>query len=291
MKISIVIPTYNRAHIIEPAIKSILKQTLTDWELIIVDDGSTDNTAEVIEKYLSDSRVNYIQKENSGAAESRNVGVANATAEVITFLDSDDEAEPHWLQTMAERMEQDRADLVCCGLSRLDADGKIIEVKMPKKQSALFNGITCKITNGGSYMLKKPIFKEIGGFDKDLQAGQHTELAMRLVPYIEAKGLKISNIYESLIRINIHDGERIRTNYKAKYLGSSHTYHKHYNLFKKSKNAKSRFEGIIAFNAYKLGYYAEARAYGLKSFLTKPTIKDFLRYTKYLLTVKGSNSR
>ena len=291
MRISIVIPTYNRAHIIEPAIKSILKQTLADWELIIVDDGSTDNTAEVIKKYLGDSRIRYVQKENSGAAESRNVGVAHATADVITFLDSDDEAEPHWLETMANAMQQEEADIVCCGLSRIDADGKVLEVKMPKKQSALFNGITAKFTNGGSYMMKKSIFEAVGGFDKDLLAGQHTELAMRLVPYVEAKGLKIHNIFESLIRINIHDGARIRTNYKAKYLGSSHTYRKHYNLFKKSKNAKSRFEGIIAFNAYQLGYYAEARSFGLKSFLTKPTLKDFLRFTKYLLAVKRVNTR
>ena len=290
MKVSIVIPTYNRAHLIEPAIRSILKQTHSEWELLIVDDGSTDNTDAVIEQYLRDARVKYIKKENSGAAESRNVGVANATADVITFLDSDDEAEPHWLQTMTGRMEQDGADVVCCGLSRYDANGKVVDVKMPKKQSALFNGVTCKITNGGSFMMKRYIFDAIGGYDKDLRAGQHTELAMRLVPYVEAKGLKISNIYESLIRINIHEGDRIRTNYKAKYLGSSHTYHKHYNLFKKSKNAKSRFEGIIAFNAYKLGYLSEARTYAWKSFMTKPTVKDFLRFTKYLLAVNKSSS-
>ena len=216
------------------------------------------------------------------------MGVANATADIITFLDSDDEAEPFWLDKMLQTMAREKADIVCCGLSRFDKQGNLVDVKMPKKLSALFNGITGKFTNGGSFMMKKDIFEAIGGYDPELRAGQHTELAMRLVPYVEKNGLKIANIHESLIRINIHDGVRIRTNHKAKYLGSSHTYHKHYDLFKKSKNAKSRFEGIIAFNAYKLGHMSEARAFGLRSFLTKPTLKDFLRFMKYLLAVKTS---
>ena len=62
MKVSITIPTYNRAHLIEPAIKSIFNQTVTDWELIVVDDGSSDNTAEVVEKYLADPRVRNVRR-------------------------------------------------------------------------------------------------------------------------------------------------------------------------------------------------------------------------------------
>lgn len=288
MKVSITIPTYNRAHLIGKAIQSVLRQTHESWELLVVDDGSTDDTEEAVKEFLSNPKVRYIKKENSGAGHSRNVGVAHSTADIITFLDSDDEAEPFWLEKMTQRLAEDKSDIVCCGLSRYDVNGELIDVKMPKKLSTLFNGITGKFTNGGSFMMKKHIFEAIGGYDPEVRSGQHTELAMRLVPHVEAHGLKISNINESLIRINIHPGARIRTNYKAKYQGSLHTYKKHYSLFQKSKNAKSRYEGIIAFCAYKLGYLSVARTYGLKSFLTRPTLKDFLRYTRYLLSIRKS---
>lgn len=287
-QVSVIIPTYNRAHLLEPAIRSVINQTLPDWELLIVDDGSTDNTPAVVEKYLDDSRIKYIQKKNSGAGHSRNVGVAHASHSIITFLDSDDEAEPVWLEKMRHEIVHGQADIVCCGLSRYDSDGKLIDTKMPHKLSTLFNGITGKFTNGGSFMLKRSIFEAIGGYDPALPSGQHTELAMRLVPYVEEQGLKITNLQESLLRIHVHGGARIRTNYKAKYLGSSYTYRKHYNLFKKSKNAKSRYEGIIAYSAYRLGYMKEARQFAWKSFATKPTVIDFLRFAKYLFTLRRS---
>ncbi len=89
--ISIIVPTHNRAWCIERAIKSILDQSSKNWELIIVDDGSTDNTQEVVNTYLSDSRISYFHKENGGVGSARNFGVSKAKAKYVTFLDSDDE--------------------------------------------------------------------------------------------------------------------------------------------------------------------------------------------------------
>jgi glycosyltransferase involved in cell wall biosynthesis len=88
---SIIIPTYNRAHLILKAIESVIVQTFTDWELIIVDDGSTDNTKELIAQYQDkDNRVRYIYQENAERSAARNNGIKHAKGEYICFLDSDD---------------------------------------------------------------------------------------------------------------------------------------------------------------------------------------------------------
>ena len=96
-KVSVIISTYNRANLLPRAVNSILAQTYTDFELIIVDDGSTDGTDEVILQF-SDSRIRYVRHEtNRGAAATRNTGIAHAKGEYIAFLDDDDECTPNRL--------------------------------------------------------------------------------------------------------------------------------------------------------------------------------------------------
>ena len=93
-KISVIIPTYNRAHIIKDALESVLKQTYSNWECIVIDDGSTDHTERIIKELVSiDNRIKYIRRpssRNKGAATCRNIGLENATGDYIQFLDSDD---------------------------------------------------------------------------------------------------------------------------------------------------------------------------------------------------------
>lgn len=89
IKFSIIIPTYNRANMIGKAIDSILAQTYTNWELIIVDDGSTDNTKDVVQAY-NDNRINYFYQENKGRSAARNYGIDMSEGDYISFLDDDD---------------------------------------------------------------------------------------------------------------------------------------------------------------------------------------------------------
>ena len=87
--ISVIIPTYNRAHLIEESVQSVLKQTYKNLEILIIDGGSTDNTKEVVER-IKDSRIRYIHQDNAGPSAARNTGLKNAQGEFIAFLDSDD---------------------------------------------------------------------------------------------------------------------------------------------------------------------------------------------------------
>lgn len=101
MKFSIIIPTYNRAHLIVETMLSVRKQRYTNWELIIVDDGSTDNTEEVLKEYLSE-QIRYIRIVNSERGRARNTGVAYATGDYVTFLDSDDQLYPQFLSNASD---------------------------------------------------------------------------------------------------------------------------------------------------------------------------------------------
>lgn len=89
-KVSIILPTYNRGYILNQAIDSVLAQSYGDWELIIVDDGSTDGTKEDISTYLEDFRIRYLYQENAGQATARNRGVEESVGDIIMYLDSDD---------------------------------------------------------------------------------------------------------------------------------------------------------------------------------------------------------
>ncbi|MCL8535274.1 glycosyltransferase family 2 protein [Chryseobacterium gallinarum] len=108
MKISIITPTYNRSDLIERAIKSILNQTYSNFEMIIVDDASKDNTSEIVNKYINDSRIKFIQlSTNKGVNVARNIGIANISpdAGAVTFLDSDDEFFPDALEKMRKTLD------------------------------------------------------------------------------------------------------------------------------------------------------------------------------------------
>ena len=96
---SIVIPAYNRAKFLPRAINSVLKQDVSNWELIIVDDGSTDETGKIAKQY-NDRRIKYVYQENKGEAGARNTGIKNAKATYICFLDSDDEYLEHHLKIL-----------------------------------------------------------------------------------------------------------------------------------------------------------------------------------------------
>lgn len=115
--ISVIIPTYNRAATLERSIDSVLCQTYNDFELIIVDDGSTDNTEEIIKNY-SDKRIRYYKKENGGAASARNYGILKAQGQYIAFQDSDDVWKKNKLSVQLKAIIENDADIVVCRFER-----------------------------------------------------------------------------------------------------------------------------------------------------------------------------
>lgn len=121
--ISVIIPTYNRSALVRETVNSVLRQTFPDFELFVIDDGSTDNTREVISS-LNDSRLKYIYQNNSGVSSARNLGLKIARGQFICFLDSDDLWPRNFLQTMIKNL-QDSPDYgaAYCMRTRLFEDG------------------------------------------------------------------------------------------------------------------------------------------------------------------------
>ncbi len=113
---SVVVPVYNIENYIENCILSVLNQTFTDFELILVDDGSSDRSPDICDKYsLQDSRIKVIHKENGGVVSARQAGVVDAVGEYIACVDGDDWISIHYLERFAEVIQQYRPDIACCG--------------------------------------------------------------------------------------------------------------------------------------------------------------------------------
>ncbi len=188
-KISVIIPTYNRANLLPRAIKSVLDQTFQDFELIVVDDGSTDNTKEVVEKFQKeDSRIKYIWQENSGGpAKPINTGIKNSSGKYIAILESDDEWLPEKLEKQVEILEKfQNVGLVSCYAMKIFPNGKKIIYKTP------FSGILRKedwkkywqlwgILSLSTVLIRKESIEKVGLLDEKLKITADVDFHLRLI--------------------------------------------------------------------------------------------------------------
>lgn len=140
--ISVILPTYNRAHLLPTAIESVMEQTYHNWELIIIDDGSTDNTGLVAGRYVKgDSRIRYFYQENKGGGAARNTGMKYAKGQYITFLDSDDRCLARKLQAQLKKITSlPDCRIVLCQC-RFVREHKEIFIKKPVKSFNVFEGL------------------------------------------------------------------------------------------------------------------------------------------------------
>lgn len=118
--VSIIMPCYNGAEYIEETINSVLKQTYQNWELLIIDDGSNDESVNIVKKYQQDQRVKLIQQINAGSAAARNNGIRHSKGQYVVLLDSDDIWLPKFLEKQINFMKQKNAICVCCSYGRID---------------------------------------------------------------------------------------------------------------------------------------------------------------------------
>ena len=130
-KVSVIVPIYNAEKYLVQCLDSVVNQTLEDIEIILIDDGSTDGSAEICKKYLSDSRVTYYHKENEGLAAARADGIARASGEYLGFVDSDDWIKPEMYEKMYNAAKSNDSDVVFCNCQE-NADGYIFTPEMPE---------------------------------------------------------------------------------------------------------------------------------------------------------------
>ena len=151
--ISIITPTYNCAQFIGETIKSVINQTYTNWEMIIVDDASNDNTEEVV-KSIKDERIKYIRlKENSGAATARNIAMENASGKFMAFLDSDDIWIKDKLEKQVKFMIDNNYNFTCTAYEKMNEKGDSLNKVFKPKKKADYNRILLDCPVGNSTVM------------------------------------------------------------------------------------------------------------------------------------------
>ena len=199
--ISVIIPTYNNASVVKEAIQSVLEQTLSDYEIIVVDDGSTDNTREVVRSF-SDKRIRYVYQENRGRSSARNHAIGLAQGEYVAFLDSDDLFMPTKLEKQVACMEKNPNVLLShTSYIRVNAGGEYIE----EVESGTFSGkVYPEIIRGcpiatPTVMVQRNALGANMRFEESIRIGEDTILWTQL-----ARKSIILGIDEPLAKVRIH---------------------------------------------------------------------------------------
>jgi glycosyltransferase involved in cell wall biosynthesis len=190
-------PVYNGAAFVSRAIESVLGQTVSDLELIVVDDGSTDDTRAVVTE-ITDARLRYIHQQNRGPSVARNNGIRAASAEWIAFLDSDD----YWLPTkleaqLARANEVPDAGVIYCGAKYLDPSGNFIADLHAVVEGAIVPKLlldNCISGGTSSAALKRDVFAAIGLFDESMSCCEDWDLWLRA-----ANATRVAKVVEPLV--------------------------------------------------------------------------------------------
>jgi len=179
--VTVIIPTYNRGWILKEAIDSVLSQDFDDFELIVVDDGSTDNTIDILAGYARDIIV--LRQGNHGVSAARNAGIASASGKLIAFLDSDDLWLPGKLARQVDFFNSNPGAMICQTEELWIRNGKRVN---PKKRHKKFSGMIFKhslplcIVSPSAVMLKKSLLDKTGVFDESLPACEDYDLWLRI---------------------------------------------------------------------------------------------------------------
>lgn len=209
--VSVVIPTYNRAGLLQRAIDSVLAQTYENLEIIVVDDASTDNTQDVVTSY-DDPRVTYICHEtNRHGSAARNTGIEAADGEYVAFLDDDDEWYPEKLERQVATLQDAAEDvgMVYCwsDVYAEAADSGRIATNKPTLHGDIFDETLSSNPIGATstLLIRADVLEEINGFDEDLERGQDSDLIRRV-----SANHHVDYVSDVLARRWVHDNERIQ---------------------------------------------------------------------------------
>ena len=180
---SVIIPTLDRLPMLQEAVQSVRQQTQSDWELLVVDDGSTDGTWAWLEAQPDVTPLRHDLQGPRGPSAARNLGATHARGELLAFLDSDDLFLPNKLQLQAALLEQEPHAPLCHGNETWVRNGK--QLRQRKKHQKLGGWIfshclpMCRISPSAT-VIRRPCFEELGGFDEELEVAEDYELWLRL---------------------------------------------------------------------------------------------------------------
>lgn len=300
ISISVILTTHNRINDLKKAVESVFRQTFSDYELLIVNDNSTDGTKKYIEDLSSKNpnvkAITISAEESRGGNYARNKGVALSSGEYIAFLDDDD----FWLEKKLEQQFSQiqlnpKVGLIYCGIERR-MNGKLLERHLPSSEDLgdmskrIFTHV---ITVSSAIMIRKSIFEKVGGFDEELTHWQEYDLMIRI-----AQESMIDYVNEILVIINDskRDTKKVSNNLQQ-WLIAVDKINKKYemqinNLDVQQKMAKEKyFLTDLAGRYYKLGFLKEHRGVMLRLWKLTRQKRFFVRYLFNLNYIQISRLR
>jgi glycosyltransferase involved in cell wall biosynthesis len=198
-RLSMVICTYNRAGLVPTAIASVLDEAGDDLELVVVDDGSSDDTRDRVAS-VADPRLRYVWRENGGLSAARNTGAQATAGEYLAFLDDDDVMVPGWLASVRSTLTDHRYAMTSWCAEVVDRAGRSVESLCPRPMGPAFDDYVTLI-RAGTFAVARDAYFAVGGFTEGLPANEHTDFALRLLPRCRAEGWEVGVIDETLLRI------------------------------------------------------------------------------------------
>ena len=290
--ISVIIPTYNYGRFIADAIHSLLAQTRLPDEIIVIDDGSTDDTAEVVEKFSDD--VKYIRQENAGVSAARNRGVAKSSGDLIAFLDADDMLEPTALEKQVQKFRDPTIGLVHCGMREFDsATGATLRIRTDGGDAAIAENLllwegAVIAGPGGAVLVSRKAFDDAGGFDTRINVGEDWDFCYRV-----ARKFKVGFVPEPLVNYRIHSAGA-HHNIREMERGMSLFYEKAFadpSVEHLRGRAYGNFHKILAGSYFHSGEYGRFLLHSLKSIWMRPqNLKYFLAFPSRRFKTKSDSS-
>lgn len=243
MTVSIVFPVYNKSELLPTTLPSLLSQTYREFELIAVDDGSTDGSGDFLDRLAkTDSRVKVIRQPNAGVAAARNAALDRASGDYVVFADADDTVCPDWLEVLTKEAETSGADIVVSGFFSTDSNGKALDTVLPPEEG----NITGKEFLGNFYAHQSNHGLPGFGHGKIVRRDLIEKNNIRFTP-----GLKLAEDLDFFVRL-YDKAETVRT---VRYAG--------YNYLQGAENSTG------GSSAYRVDYLSQVKIWlGIVSILT-----------------------
>lgn len=262
--ITVVIPVRDRVELLERSVRSVLEQTVSAVEIVVVDDGSTDDIATAVEAF-GDTRLRYLRQDASGPAVARNRGVMAGTAPVVTFLDSDDRARPEWLARLLFPLEDESCGLASVAGEWCDpAGGRTIVGPV-----AVLPGSPVVAYLAGLFAVRRTLFDAVGGYDPALSFGENSDLVTRLVERCVRQGLRVAASDEPLIEIL--ETSRLDRYDMARLEAAEHLLVRDAERLRARPAERAQIAAIASVNAMRLGRSTLARRHALTALRAEPT--------------------
>jgi glycosyltransferase involved in cell wall biosynthesis len=285
-RVSVVIPTHRRPMLLAAAIRSVLAQSFQDFEIVVVDDASRDNTEDVVRAF-GDPRIRYIaHRTNWRVGAARNTGVLNSRAPLIAFLDDDDEWLPEKLERQIALLDRCApvTGIVYTGFQKIErSSGEVLSTVTPSKEGHILHElclVNC-VGTASTVLLRRECFDEVGLFDEGIDFGEEYDMWIRI-----ARSFDFRYIAEPLVRYSVHDN-RLSRSYGTIVRGLEAQLRKYANFFSIYPDGVSRRYLTLGSMYCRMGQVGRGRAAFRRAIRARPTnVKNYLYWGLSLFGTK-----